>query len=245
MESIPEYHVPKGVVLVLILFLCAANSPIYSDKAKLLSTGPGRFVFTDVKGNRNKPITVWYYQPKDLLPTARVVFVMHGVKRNGKEYRDKWIKHAQRGKFLLVVPEFSEKYYKGSKQYNLGNMFTSSGARINESKWSFSAIEHLFDHIKRSTHLTSPTYDIYGHSAGAQFVHRLILFKPKARINKAISANAGWYTFPTFRKAFPYGLRKSPAKKAYLKKALGKKLIILLYLLSNYNQDNMCRLFHR
>src|SRR3712207_6943257 len=63
----------------------------------------------------------------------------------------------------------------------------------------------LFDFVREATGNPSEQYRIYGHSAGAQFVHRLALFVPEARFATAIAANAGWYTMPTFDgKKFPY-----------------------------------------
>jgi pimeloyl-ACP methyl ester carboxylesterase len=47
--------------------------------------------------------------------------------------------------------------------------------------WALSAIEHLFDAVRQAAGLTTLTYDIIGHSAGGQFVQRLVLFVPGAR----------------------------------------------------------------
>lgn len=153
---------------------------------------------------------------------------MHGTKRNGETYRDAWLSHARNGRFLLLVPEFTKQEYPNSLGYNLGNMFSRSGARIDEASWSFTVIEDLFDHVNAITHNKQSSYSIYGHSAGGQFVHRLMMFKPKARIRTAIAANAGWYTLPTDDTAFPYGLKDSGIVSSSVSNSFGKHLIILL-----------------
>ena len=193
-----------------------------------LDIGSGNFIFTDTLGNKDKPVTVWYYKPEKSNANTPVVFVMHGVKRNGKAYRDSWLEHAEKEKFLLLVPEFSEQHYPGSRQYNLGNMFSPSGKSLSRSKWTYTAIEHIFDYVRDIAGLKVERYSIYGHSAGAQFVHRMVLFVPNARINTAISANAGWYTMPSGRFEFPYGLKKSRISLKQLRNAFSQNLIVLL-----------------
>ncbi len=203
----------------------AGGYPVSTDLSK---AGSGRFRFLDAKGDPSKPIVVWYYRPDNLPQGHRIVFVMHGGGRNGMAYRYQWIDHAIDQKFLLVAPEFSREYYPDNYHYNYGNIATRDGKPIAESEWTFSAIEHLFDHLKRQLNFKRETYCIYGHSAGAQFVHRMVLFKPHARIETAIAANAGWYTLPTFEKTFPAGLEHSAATRATQKMALNKKLYVLL-----------------
>ena len=51
---------------------------------------------------------------------------------------------------------------------------------------------------------------MFGHSAGAQFVHRFVMFAPGPNLRTAISANAGWYTTLEENVAFPYGLKDAP-----------------------------------
>ena len=71
-------------------------------------------------------------------------------------------------------------------------------------------------------------YDLYGHSAGGQFVHRLVEFYPQAKFRKALAANAGWYTFPSFQIAYPYGLQNSPTNDVKLSRAFSRDFTILL-----------------
>ena len=75
-----------------------------------------------------------------------------------------------------------------------------------ENEWSFSIIEPLFDSVKSSLSLESEKYNLFGFSAGAQFVHRFIQFKPDARFDKVVAGAAGWYTVPDNSIPFPYGI---------------------------------------
>ena len=58
---------------------------------------------------------------------------------------------------------------------------------------------------------TSADYYLFGHSAGAQFVHRLLLMVPDGRYAALVAANAGWYTVPDKSIDYPYGLGLTPA----------------------------------
>lgn len=216
----------KPILLFFPLLLLGTTSTVYA--ANQIESGSGNFAFVDSQGNKDKPIKVWYYMPEKSGANIPVVFVMHGTKRNGRKYRNIWIEHAEKKKFLLLVPEFSEKYYPGSENYNLGNMFSPSGKPTDRSKWTYTAIEHIFDYVRNSNGIKADFYSIYGHSAGAQFVHRLVLFCPDARINTAVCANAGWYTMPSSTVEFPYGLKSSGSSVSELKQAFNQNLIILL-----------------
>jgi pimeloyl-ACP methyl ester carboxylesterase len=49
---------------------------------------------------------------------------------------------------------------------------------------------------------------LFGHSGGAQFVHRYVMAYPH-RVAGAAVVNSGWYTFPKRRRRFPHGIRRS------------------------------------
>ena len=53
--------------------------------------------------------------------------------------------------------------------------------------------------------LIDSTYELWGHSAGGQFVHRLAFFLPDSLITRYIAGNSGWYSCPDSTVAFPWG----------------------------------------
>jgi len=193
-----------------------------------LADGAGRFDFVDDKGNADLPLTVWYYRPKAFERQRPVLFVIHGRDRNGAEYRDAWIEHAEQGGYLLLCPEFSRENYPDFRKFNLGYMFDDDDQPRDKERWSFMAIEHLFDRVVQDNQLDASGYTIYGHSAGGQFVHRMAIFLPEARFKRAIAANPGWYTMPKSMVSFPYGLQGSGLGDEYLKQALQRRLVVLL-----------------
>jgi len=174
------------------------------------------------------PIRVFVTKPLHLEPDRPIVFVMHGMNRNADDYRDQWNELAKEHDFLLVVPEFNERNFPGVEAYNLGNVFDRNDNIVSKSRWSYSAIEPIFDEVRRRFSMTTPRYSLYGHSAGSQFVHRFIFHVPGARVSQVVSANAGWYMMPDFEEDYPYGLRRSAVTRDNLAAALQLPVTILL-----------------
>ena len=193
------------------LFLAAVFAPLLALAAPL-APGAGRF---EVQHD-GRTIPVWYFLPEAARADAPVLVVMHGVNRDADRYRDEWLPHARRYGFVLVAPEFSEAAFPGDAGYTLG------------TKGAFQWIEPVFDAMKAATGNRSERYHLYGHSAGAQFVHRFLYFVPGARVAKAVAANAGWWTLPDPAVDFPYGLKGSTVDAAALKTMLQRPLVVLL-----------------
>jgi poly(3-hydroxybutyrate) depolymerase len=185
----------------------------------------GCFVFTAWDG---PALPVFYQLPDQITATTPVVFVMHGVNRDADRYRDEWAALARRYGFIAVVPQFASADFPGSLGYNTGYFTEENGTSRPRGLWSFSAIEPLFDDARRRFGTRVTRYSIYGHSAGAQFVHRFVLFMSEARIERAVAANAGWYTMPDRAIGFPYGLADTPVTAEDLNAALAKPLTVLL-----------------
>ncbi|NJL98035.1 MAG: hypothetical protein HC818_07305 [Synechococcaceae cyanobacterium RM1_1_27] len=156
------------------------------------------------------------------------MFVMHGVNRDGRRYRDSWVDHSYQQQFMLVAPEFDLDMYPESESYSLANVISESGEVNPAEQWIFNHIEGIFDQVKQLTGSSAETYNIYGHSSGAQLIHRMIMLRPDSRIRLAIAANSGWYTLPTFDQDFPYGLNGIPIDEATLRDAFAQELIIML-----------------
>jgi len=161
-------------------------------------------------------------------PDSPVLVVMHGVKRDADRYRDNWREIAAEHAALLIVPEFTTAMWPKSWGYNLGNIRSPAGAAIPRENWSFTALERAFDAAVAATGSRRTGYSLYGHSAGAQFVHRFITFTGAPRVERAVAANAGWYTLPQSNTAFPYGLGGVQITAETLRQAYKTPLTILL-----------------
>lgn len=171
---------------------------------------------------------MFHTRPEGLDENAPVVIVMHGMSRTAREYHEDWKSLALQHGFILIVPEFTSDDFPGSRTYNLGNTFDEHGQPVERDRWTYSAIEPLFDSVRDRFGLNTATYSIYGHSAGAQFVHRFLMHIPEARVSRAVAANAGWYTLPDFSVDWPYGLNGSQVSHMGLSRALGMELMVLL-----------------
>jgi poly(3-hydroxybutyrate) depolymerase len=211
------------MALALFAGLAAPIAAMAEDSSS--GAGKGRFVFSGWDG---PPLPVWYQLPENVAADTPVVVVMHGVNRDADRYRDEWAELALAHRFIVIVPEYSRADFPGSDGYNTGFFTGADGTPRPRGLWSFAAIEPLFDEVRRRFGTAAPRYTLYGHSAGAQFVHRYVLFMPEARIEQAIAANAGWYTMPDPAISFPYGVQGAPVTGETLKAALAKPLTILL-----------------
>ena len=222
-----ELQAVRRILILLFLLVLgpACVGSVDARPAVQATSSQGTFLFEDWAG---PPIKVWYQTPVRITPATPIVFVMHGVRRDADRYLAEWAPIAARHGFILVVPEFSQADFPGSRGYNAGFMHEEDGTNRPRSRWSFAVLEPLFDTMKARTGSQAPTYVLYGHSAGGQFVHRYVMLMPEARLGRAIAANAGWYTMPDLESEYPYGLAATPADKASLTRALGKPLTILL-----------------
>ena len=193
-----------------------------------LARGLGSFMYDGYAPLAEKPIRVWYYSPRAVSSDLPIVFVFHGNTRNADDYRDAWVSHADEHLLLVIAPEFDEGFFPGSAGYAQGNVFDDSNNAVDEELWTFSYVEPLFDHVKDLVASSAEDYLVFGHSAGSQFVHRFLLYKPDNRVARAVAANAGWYTMPDLTQSFPYGLRSSGLAEEHLDSFLSQPLVVLL-----------------
>jgi hypothetical protein len=196
--------------------------------------GKGSYTFEQPAINQGRPLRVFYSVPVNCKPDAPVLMVMHGVQRDADRYRDDWTTIAERHGAVLVCPEFSKTDFPSDSQYNFGNVYgdfheeTKLPAPLPEAQWTFTCLDPIFDAVAARLKLKTPGYLLYGHSAGSQFVHRMLFFKPNAKALRTVSANAGWYMFPDPAVAFPYGTGGTNCDDARLRRVLGLPITILL-----------------
>ena len=199
-----------------------------------ISIGEGMFILSF----NNVDIEVFYYVPESYTASSKVVFALHGGSRDAEGIRNNMIQKSIDYNFILIAPKFSSSNFSLGDGYNLGNVYVdgdnpTTSTLNDENEWSFSIIEPLFDSVKSSLSLESEKYNLFGFSAGAQFVHRFIQFKPDARFDKVVAGAAGWYTVPDNSIPFPYGYNNSILISTNLSDLLSSDLYIQVGALDN------------
>lgn len=217
----------KNLVASLLLLLFMVSCGPKEDITPEPREKGGTFQYNSGAQFQDKIIPVHYFVPVGDASQMPFLIVLHGADRNAREYLAAWAQKAREYKVIVIAPEFSEADFN-SVQYNEGNFITSGIINPPEAT-TFSLIDKIFEFVKAELELNHSNYDLYGHSAGAQFVHRYLQFYDSPRVHKAIAANAGWYTFPNEAINYPYGIKSLFADhNAHRRKYYGKSLTILL-----------------
>ena len=187
------------ILLACILFFACDNSKKKNSTHNQLTSpikileGSGSFT---IEGGFEKSdsITIHYFKPKDFNTSSKVIYVIPGGGRNGDDYRDSWVKKAEEYNILVLSPEYKEKYYPEFWNYNLAGMYKdvkinkertaieSFKISDNPNEWIFNDFDRVFETVKKELELKIDKYDMFGHSAGGQLLHRFAIFHPN---NKA------------------------------------------------------------
>jgi poly(3-hydroxybutyrate) depolymerase len=191
---------------------------------------PGRshFSFTDPRAGERREITVHVHRPAGFTPDSPVLIVMHGRSRNAREYRDAWIPESEARGILIAAPEFSEACYPGVYHYNFADMVTPDGTARPRRDWTFALIDRIFEALVARAGSRRERYRLFGHSAGGQFVHRMVTFAFSDRVEHAVAANSGSYTLPVADEAFPFGLEGFPLTDDERRTLFARPLTIVL-----------------
>jgi hypothetical protein len=219
-----------GIAIVVGVLACCrvfeADAGQVRSAAAVRDVPSGSFLFLDPASGH--PITVWFCRPSSITADTRIVFVMHGSQsETARQACEIASPYLQPLNAIVLAPQFSEEYFPGDA-YMFGNMVDAAGGVLPKSMWAFTVIERLFDLARETVSLDRREYDIVGFSGGAQFVHRLVLFVPEARVRRAVAASAGRHAFPSWSERFPYGLAGSPIERTVLPTVFSRDLVVLL-----------------
>jgi len=219
---------------VLLLFSCSSDDDETNPEG-VITNGNGKFEYNQYTPLKDKPVNVYYSISEGNMADMPVIFVFPGTNRDADNYIRPWTEISKQHRCMVFAIEFPEKFYT-SDEYITGNVIDKSGRFIDKEKWTFSIVASLFEYIKSETGNKSTKYNLFGHSAGSQFVHRYVLFNPDAEIDKAVAANAGWYTMPLFNVDFPYGLKNTQLSRTDMISAL--KVDMTVHLGESDNDPN-------
>jgi hypothetical protein len=213
--------------------------------------GSGNFLLEGGAGHPEKMITVFYHQPETFLPNSPILVVVPGAGRNAGDYRDAWIEASETFGVLILSPMYPEEDYDFGA-YHMGgllsemNIAESSGrgegpnevtldeelftykVNRNSEQWIFQDFDRLFERVAADVGSSRERYDLFGHSAGGQILHRLALFYPSSRIDRTLAGNSGFYTLPDPATQFPFGLEGAPIDEESLEASFDQRLVLFL-----------------
>lgn len=211
------------ILMTLTLVGCSLTSPPH-ERVDLTGLELTSYTYA-ASGDGLPGVRVFLALPERLSRDAPTLLVMPGMNRNAEEYRDDWLPAARSFGALIVVPEFTADDFD-EDAYNLGGL-TQGDEATAAGERTFDLVRAIVADAQDRAGVKVGRFNLFGHSAGAQFVHRMVLFSP-ADVDRAVSANAGWYTLPDDNLPFPYGLSGFPTDEDDLADAFAVDLRIFL-----------------
>src|SRR5260370_4154866 len=177
-----------------------------TDLAKALAR-PGRASLPYVDPfSPDRPLVLECFRPQRHDPDKPVVIVQHGMSRNGAEYREAWVPAAETHGFLVVAITFPKESWPDAVTYNNGHVLAADAALRPRDGWSQAIPGRVFALLREAGVTRRDKTYLWGHSAGGQFVHRLLATQPHGIFAAVGAAHSGWYTLPTLHVASPRGL---------------------------------------
>ena len=222
--------------------------------------GSGVFLIEGGTAHKEKTIKVYYHRPERFNVDSKILIVIPGAGRNGDSYRDAWIVKSEKYNVLILSPMYPEEAY-AFEDYHLGGLIYdlnlensiefvehTNQAKLDEDKftfkvnvnpneWIFNDFDRLFDLVVAATNSSQSTYDIFGHSAGGQILHRMAILHQDSKADHILAANAGFYTLPDLTTELPFGIKNLPLSKEHLRSSFRKKLVILNGDLDNQDEQ--------
>jgi poly(3-hydroxybutyrate) depolymerase len=140
------------------------------------------------------------FLPSRLHGDTPLLVSVHGISRNADEHLETFSAAADYAGVAVLVPYFSRQDFPDYQR--IGREGHGQRADV--------ALMSLLHEIKRRHGLHAGGTYLFGHSGGAQFVHRLMMTRPRIAMGYVVSA-AGWYTFPDPTLPFPLGIAPGTA----------------------------------
>jgi poly(3-hydroxybutyrate) depolymerase len=188
--------------------------------------GRSTLPFVDAR-HPGRPLSVNCYRPAAHRPDDEVVVVQHGMMRNGDDYRDFWIEAAEKHRLLIVAPTFGNDHFPKAEGYNNGLVIGGDGRVSPAADWLYGVPARVVAALRAAGVTRRERVKLFGHSAGGQFVHRLLATQGHAPFEAAMAGNSGWYTLPSLEARFPEGLGGLDLDAAALAHWLAFPMVIL------------------
>src|SRR5688572_7978749 len=245
--------VAVGTLVVASLLASHADA----QKRALIASGSGNFSMPGGPGHEGATITVSYHKPQSFNETSPILIVVSGTGRDGDEYRDSWIAASEEYGVLVLSPgypddEYDEAAYQlaglienlelrnlnrdNPSEYRLADEDIVFDVNADASEWLFHDFDRLFNLAVQDVGSRATAYDIFGHSAGGQIVHRMAIFHPDSKARRMVAANSAFYTLPRIDVPLIFGVAGTPLTARDVRRAFAEPLTVLLGELDNASE---------
>jgi hypothetical protein len=225
-----------------------------------IDEGSGEFLIEGGNGKKEEAITIFYHKPKNYKSDSKILIVVPGSGRNGDSYRDAWIEASEKYRVLILSPMYKEKGYDYNA-YHMGNLIHNSNIEqsikydensnkvfldeekfsfeinSNSNEWIYNDFDRIFDTVVENLGSSQTEYDLFGHSAGGQILHRFVIFQATSKANRILASNSGSYTLPDFHIELPFGLKNTVLTKENIEASFKKNLVLFIGELDNENEQ--------
>lgn len=249
--------------LVGALLICLSSGGFSHEDASGLNIerGAGSYGIQLGPEASKASIDIHYYLPANHNEDTSVIIVIPGAGRNANDYRDSWIENAEKYNLLVLSPSYPKDNFDFAA-YQLGGVVNDLELRNPEiervegrikkfrmsdedigfsfvgdkSVWIFDDFDEVFKSVEAIVGPKQTGYDLFGHSAGGQILHRYAILKNHSKANRIVAANSGFYTLPDLSTRYPFGVEGTPLTKDEIKKSFTNHLIVLLGVSDNASE---------
>jgi hypothetical protein len=100
-------------------------------------------------------------RPRDYHNGTPILFVHHGVGRNGGNYRDYWLNLVDTASILAISIEFPKASFPEYLWYQFGNLHDKNGTPNRRQECTFGIDERLFDLLRAQGVTTRQRYGLF------------------------------------------------------------------------------------
>ena len=180
---------------------------------------------TQVKQFDGESIEFETYDPSGT--DAGLIFVHHGVSRS--TYSGGYDDLANETGLSVFAPIFPESRYDGD-DYQMGGVF--GGSRVlPEDQWTTRLEAPMIDWAKTQVDGDDPDVFLFGHSAGGQYLSRVVAYDAPEGVDRFVVANPSTWVLPSLTEDGPYGfdgLGTDAQERAALQKYLAQPMTLYL-----------------
>jgi hypothetical protein len=172
-------------------------------------------------------LEVFTFRP-DGCAISGALLVFHGLDRNADTYRDDAVPLGQSACMIVVAPLFDAARFP-TWRYQRGGIVHDGAVQPQES-WSVNLVPRVVAWIRREEGRADLPYTLLGHSAGGQFLSRVVAFGDD-QARRSVIANPSTWVVPSLDTPAPYGfggVYGPDQGEAALRRYLAARVTVLL-----------------